>query len=105
MLTGRAAAGDGWGGLAGALAGSHAVLIQIRPGGYAGRQFDETFPLSRGVPGDEGLGPGGLSAAWRGWPVIREVLACVRAVAPNACTILLTSPGSLLIRLAAGEFP
>ena len=43
-----------------ALRGSDVVLIQTRIGGYEGRGFDESFPLRFGVPGDEGLGPGGL---------------------------------------------
>ena len=51
-----------------ALTGSDVVLIQTRIGGYAARAFDESFSLPYGVPGDEGLGPGGLSAAYRSWP-------------------------------------
>jgi 6-phospho-beta-glucosidase len=105
LLTGVVAEEYTWERIADALPGSDAVLIQIRPGEYTLREFDESFPLSRDVPGDEGLGPGGLSAAWRGWPVIRPVLALIREKAPRAHAILLTSPGSLLVRLAAREFP
>lgn len=94
-----------WQQLPAALYGSDFVLIQIRPGGLSGRHFDQSFPLAEGVPGDEGLGPGGLSAAWRGWPILRLLLRTVRACAPNAHPILLTSPGSLLVRLAANELP
>jgi 6-phospho-beta-glucosidase len=92
-----------WGDWMGALPGSDVVLVQIRQGDYSGRTFDETFPLERGVPGDEGLGPGGLSAAWRSWPVLRNLLTGIRAKAPAAECVLLTSPGSLLVRLAATE--
>jgi 6-phospho-beta-glucosidase len=44
------------------LEGADCVLIQIRVGGYEGRRFDESFSHKYGVCGDEGLGPGGLSA-------------------------------------------
>ena len=83
-----------------ALPGSDAVLVQIRPGNYEGRVFDESFPLDCDVPGDEGLGPGGFSAAWRSWPVVREIITGIRRHAPAAPVLFLTSPGSLLVRLA-----
>jgi 6-phospho-beta-glucosidase len=88
-----------------ALSGSEIVVIQVRVGHYDARHFDETFPLEHGIPGDEGLGPGGLSAAWRGWPHIRVLCRCIQRYAPRAQTILLSSPGSLLVRLAGMEFP
>lgn len=88
-----------------ALGGSDVVLIQARIGGYAGRAFDESFSLHLGIPGDEGLGPGGLSAAYRSWPEMRELFEQVRAFAPRAQVILLSSPVSLLVRLAALALP
>ncbi len=87
-----------------ALEGADVVLIQVRTGGLAWRQLDETFPLKFGIPGDEGLGPGGLSAALRNWPVVRDLLERIRRNAASCAAILLTSPGSLLARLAAMEF-
>ena len=56
------------------LAGADLFLIQVRNGGYAGRSHDEEFPLRYGVCGDEGLGPGGLSAGLRNWRAIRPAL-------------------------------
>jgi 6-phospho-beta-glucosidase len=57
-------------------------LIQVRNGGYAARDTDETFPLKYGVCGDEGLGPGGLAAAIRNWraiePVLRRIAFSIR---------------------------
>jgi 6-phospho-beta-glucosidase len=88
-----------------ALTGSDVVLIQTRVGGYAARAFDESFSPPFGVPGDEGLGPGGLSAAYRSWPQMRNLFEQVRAIAPLAQVILLSSPLSLLVRLAAVAFP
>jgi 6-phospho-beta-glucosidase len=90
----------GWPEWTHAVRGSDAVLIQVRPGGYEGRAFDETFPLHYDVPGDEGLGPGGLAAAWRCWPLMRDIVARTREHSACAAIVLLTSPLSLLVRLA-----
>jgi len=80
------------------LEGTDCVLIQIRVGGYDARCFDESFPHKYGVCGDEGLGPGGLSAGWRTWPVIANLLEAIVAFCPQAFVILMTSPLSLLVR-------
>ena len=81
-----------------ALTGADIVLVQVRFGGNAARGFDETFPTRYGIPGDEGLGPGGLSAAWRSWPELLSLLDAVADACPAALILLLTSPVSLLIR-------
>lgn len=81
------------------------ILIQARFGGLCGRLFDESFPLRYALPGDEGLGPGGLSSAWRSWPRLRDLLAAIGCHAPNAFVILLTSPVGILTRLACSSFP
>lgn len=83
-----------------AIAGAQIVLLQARYGGYAGRAYDETFPLECGIPGDEGLGPGGLSSAWRSWPEIARVLEVVRSVAPEAIVLLMTAPVGILVACA-----
>jgi 6-phospho-beta-glucosidase len=88
-----------------AVTGADVVLIQIRYGGLAGRDFDETFPRRFGVCGDEGLGPGGLSAAWRSWPALGELLGLIDRLNRNTMVLLLTSPVSLLVRLAANAWP
>ena len=88
-------------GLAAALDGADVVLIQIRFGGLDGREYDEGFPLAFGACGDEGLGAGGLSAAWRSWPVLSSLLDRIRASCAGAAIFLLTSPGNLLTRLAS----
>jgi 6-phospho-beta-glucosidase len=88
-----------------ALEGANLVLVQIRPGGYAGRVFDETFPLRYGVCGDEGLGPSGLSAAWRNWPEVAWWLNRINQAAPGAFVVLLTSPTTILVMAAEHCFP
>lgn len=80
------------------LEGTDCVLIQIRVGGYDGRCFDESFPHKYGLCGDEGLGPGGLSAGWRTWPVIADLLEAIDRFCSHAFVILMTSPLSLLVR-------
>ncbi len=87
------------------LAGANVVLIQVRVGGYEGRQYDESFPLEFDLCGDEGLGAGGLAAAWRTWPVLQGILCDLNIVCPSANILLLTSPLGLLVRMAQTEFP
>lgn len=91
--------------LASALRGAELVLVQVRFGGYEGRHFDETFPLQYGLCGDEGLGPGGLSAAWRAWPAMHALLATVASVCPNAAVLMLSSPVAILVGAARRVFP
>jgi len=86
------------------LAGADVVIVQVRAGGYAARAWDESFPHAYDLCGDEGLGPGGLAAAWRTWPIVRDLLAHVERNAPGALVLLLTSPVGILSRLAIEGF-
>lgn len=88
-----------------ALANADVVLVQVRLGGYEGRHFDETFPLAYGICGDEGLGPGGLAAAWRGWPVMQQLLSDVSSVCPNALVLMLSAPLGIFVGAAQQAFP
>jgi 6-phospho-beta-glucosidase len=87
------------------LAGADLFLIQVRDGGYAGRSHDEAFPLRYGVCGDEGLGPGGLSAGMRNWRAIRPALENLARLGTSALIVMLSSPVGLLVRAASLEFP
>lgn len=80
------------------------VILQVRIGGYRGRMWDETFPLRYASPGDEGLGFGGLAAAWRSWPVIKELVAEVILNAPQAFLILLSSPIGIILNAIHATF-
>jgi 6-phospho-beta-glucosidase len=88
-----------------ALEGATLVVIQIRVGGFAARIHDESFPLAVGVPGDEGLGPGGLAAAWRTWPILGEILAKIAVRCPLSKIALLTAPLGILARCAQDAYP
>lgn len=81
-----------------ALEGADFCLNQIRPGGLAGRAFDETFPreLVPPVPGEETLGPGGFSSACRCVPAVLAVGRALERVAPEAVLLNLTNPCSLV---------
>jgi 6-phospho-beta-glucosidase len=85
--------------------GADVVLCQARYGGYEARESDETFPHKFGLCGDEGLGVGGLAAAWRAWPPLRVTLESVRRHAPRARVVLMTSPVGVLTRCACDVFP
>ena len=88
-----------------ALDGAKLVLLQVRPGGHTARAVDEVFPHKYGLCGDEGLGVGGLRAAWRVWPVVRELLNVVAEACPRAMVVMLTAPLSLITRMAYSCFP
>ena len=88
-----------------ALAGADVVLVQVRFGGHDGRHFDERFPLAYEICGDEGLGPGGLSAAWRGWPQMRRLLGQTASICPKALVLMLSSPLGIFVGAAQREFP
>ena len=87
-----------------ALDGAKLVLLQVRPGGHIARGVDEIFPHKYELCGDEGLGVGGLRAAWRVWPVVRELLNVVAEACPQAMVVTLTAPLSLITRMAHACF-
>jgi 6-phospho-beta-glucosidase len=88
-----------------AVSGADLVVIQVRVGGLAARAHDERFPLEAGVPGDEGLGPGGLAAAWRSWPAIDAIAATIAEHAPAARVALLSAPLGILTRCVLDTYP
>jgi 6-phospho-beta-glucosidase len=88
-----------------ALEGADVVILQARVGGYRGRAYDETFPLRYGVCGDEGLGPGGLAAAWRAWPEIAPLIAQVQIAAPAALLVIMSAPLGILVKAARHACP
>jgi 6-phospho-beta-glucosidase len=88
-----------------ALEGADVVILQARVGGYAGRAYDETFPLRYEVCGDEGLGPGGLAAAWRAWPEIEPMISQVHIAAPAALLVIMSAPLGILVKAARHACP
>ncbi len=81
------------------LDGAAAVLLQLRVGGQAARQRDETWPQDYGCIGQETTGAGGLAKALRTVPVVLDIAerARQRALA-DAWIIDFTNPVGIVTR-------
>ncbi|HEY5669461.1 MAG TPA: hypothetical protein VIS10_05645, partial [Anaerolineales bacterium] len=71
-------------------------LNQVRVGGYAARAYDESFPQSFNLPGEETYGPGGMNNALRTIPVTLKHCQIIEDVAPEALLVNLTNPSSFI---------
>ncbi|MFF4903604.1 6-phospho-beta-glucosidase [Streptomyces sp. NPDC001260] len=85
--------------------GADAVLLQLRVGGQAAREQDETWPLECGCVGQETTGAGGLAKALRTVPVVLDIAERVRRANPDAWIIDFTNPVGIVTRalLQAGH--
>jgi 6-phospho-beta-glucosidase len=81
-----------------AVEGADAVLIQLRVGGQAVRIVDESTPLACGCLGQETTGYGGLAKALRTVPVVLEIAARVRELAPRAWIVDFTNPVGIVTK-------
>src|SRR4051794_31367440 len=86
-----------------ALDGVDAVLLQLRVGGQAARDQDETWPLECGCVGQETTGAGGLAKALRTVPVVLDIAERVRAAAPDAWIIDFTNAVGIVTRALLQE--
>ncbi len=88
-----------------AVDGADAVLLQLRVGGQAAREQDETWPLECGCVGQETTGAGGLAKALRTVPVVLGIADRVRRANPHAWIIDFTNPVGIVTRalLQAGH--
>jgi 6-phospho-beta-glucosidase len=81
------------------LDGAGAVLLQLRVGGQAARQRDETWPLECGCVGQETTGAGGLAKALRTVPVILDIAERARQRAESSAWIIdFTNPVGIVTR-------
>jgi 6-phospho-beta-glucosidase len=81
------------------LDGAGAVLLQLRVGGQAARQRDETWPLEYGCIGQETTGAGGLAKALRTVPLILEISERTSSRSlPDAWIIDFTNPVGIVTR-------
>ncbi|MFE1956800.1 6-phospho-beta-glucosidase [Streptomyces sp. NPDC059479] len=87
------------------VADADAVLLQLRVGGQAARNQDETWPLECGCVGQETTGAGGLAKALRTVPVVLDIAERVRRANPEAWIIDFTNPVGIVTRalLQAGH--
>ncbi|ONI78281.1 6-phospho-beta-glucosidase [Kribbella sp. ALI-6-A] len=86
-----------------AIDGADAVLLQLRVGGQAARNEDETWPLECGCVGQETTGAGGLAKALRTVPVVLDIAEKVRASNPDAWIIDFTNPVGIVTRALLSE--
>src|ERR1700734_3766596 len=81
------------------LDGAAAVLIQLRVGGQAARNRDETWPLDYDCVGQETTGAGGLAKALRTVPLVLNIAEQARRRAlPGAWIIDFTNPVGIVTR-------
>jgi 6-phospho-beta-glucosidase len=81
------------------LDGAGALLMQLRVGGQAARQRDETWPLEYGCIGQETTGAGGLAKALRTVPVVLDIAErAQRRALPSAWIIDFTNPVGIVTR-------
>jgi len=79
--------------------GAGGVLLQLRIGGQAARQRDETWPLDYCCVGQETTGAGGFAKALRTVPVVLDIAEKVRERAlPSAWIIDFTNPVGIVTR-------
>jgi 6-phospho-beta-glucosidase len=81
-----------------AIDGAAAVLLQLRVGGQATRDADETWPLECGCVGQETTGAGGLAKALRTVPVVLDIAERVRRANPDAWIVDFTNPVGIVTR-------
>lgn len=86
-----------------AVEGADAVLLQLRVGGQAAREQDETWPLECGCVGQETTGAGGLAKALRTVPVVLGIAERVRRASPDAWIIDFTNPVGIVTRALLDE--
>ncbi|MDI9834822.1 6-phospho-beta-glucosidase [Streptomyces sp. KAU_LT] len=86
-----------------AVDGADAVLLQLRVGGQAARQQDETWPLECGCVGQETTGAGGLAKALRTVPVVLDIAERIRRANPGAWIIDFTNPVGIVTRALLQE--
>jgi 6-phospho-beta-glucosidase len=79
-----------------AIEGAAYVITQLRVGGMAARRADEYLGRRHGLIGQETTGVGGLAKALRTIPVVLDIAADLRALAPGALLVNFTNPAGLV---------
>ncbi len=79
-----------------AIAGADYVITQLRVGQMPARVADEYLGRRHGLVGQETTGVGGMAKALRTIPVILEIAAEMKSLAPGALLINFTNPSGLV---------
>ena len=88
-----------------AVAGAAYVCTQLRVGQMAARREDEYLGRRHGLIGQETTGVGGMAKALRTIPVILDLAADVRELAPGALLVNFTNPAGLVTEALARHAP
>jgi 6-phospho-beta-glucosidase len=88
-----------------ALRDAHYVIAQLRVGGMAARREDEYLGRRQGLIGQETTGVGGMAKALRTIPVILQVAADMRVLAPGALLVDFTNPAGLITEALSRHAP
>lgn len=78
-----------------AIRGASYVITQLRVGQMPARREDEYLGLRHGLIGQETTGIGGMAKALRTIPVILNIAADIRELAPGAMLVNFTNPAGL----------
>lgn len=79
-----------------AIQGCRYVITQLRVGGMQARREDEYLGRRHGLIGQETTGVGGMAKALRTIPVVLNVAATMRSLAPDALLVNFTNPSGLV---------
>jgi 6-phospho-beta-glucosidase len=79
-----------------AIDGAAYVITQLRVGGMEARRADEYLGQRHGLIGQETTGVGGMAKALRTIPVLMQIAADVRHLAPGALLVNFTNPAGLV---------
>ena len=88
-----------------AVRGARYVITQLRVGGMRARREDEYLGRRHGLIGQETTGVGGMAKALRTIPVILQVAADMRELAPGALLVNFTNPAGLVTEALARYAP
>jgi 6-phospho-beta-glucosidase len=88
-----------------AIEGASYVTTQLRVGGMAARREDEYLGKQHGLIGQETTGVGGMAKALRTIPVILNIAAHMRDLAPGALLVNFTNPAGLVTEALARHAP
>ena len=85
--------------------GAGYVITQLRVGGMRARREDEYLGRRHGLIGQETTGVGGMAKALRTVPVLLDIAAAVRELAPGALLVNFTNPAGLVTEALARYAP
>lgn len=87
------------------IAGASYVIVQLRVGGMRARREDEYLGHRHGLIGQETTGVGGMANALRTIPVLLDIAADMRKMAPEALLVNFTNPSGLVTQALALHAP